>query len=285
MDRIVGCTIIDSSITIVTSTPVDLPNLVTIRGDVLIYPTDGVDGRVWDRQLVDIVTVPLSFSSPRLEEIQGYLEIRAETLQNLELPSLSKVGAIKLYAPALETWTMPESLQVETMDLYQHNISQLRFQNLVNVSKINAFFDNRGSFYLNGTMSDDIQGTNVFVDSKNGVSFTSDLQSTENTSFVLRGCQSITISSPSLASFSAFINPLLEYLTVPSLVQLSTTGKYGGFYVTENEILKEISFPNLVSVDKNFKVYGNDRLTTFGDGFSSLEYVGGTFEVRGDLTS
>ncbi|KAL5316132.1 hypothetical protein ACEPPN_017010 [Leptodophora sp. 'Broadleaf-Isolate-01'] len=272
MDRIVGCTIIDSSITIVTSTPVDLPNLVTIRGDVLIYPTDGVDGRVWDRQLVDIVTVPLSFSSPRLEEIQGYLEIRAETLQNLELPSLSKVGAIKLYAPALETWTMPESLQVETMDLYQHNISQLRFQNLVNVSKINAFFDNRGSFYLNGTMSDDIQGTNVFVDSKNGVSFTSDLQSTENTSFVLRGCQSITISSPSLASFSAFINPLLEYLTVPSLVQLSTTGKYGGFYVTENEILKEISFPNLVSVDKNFKVYGNDRLTTFGDGFSSLDF-------------
>ncbi|KAG4440600.1 hypothetical protein IFR05_003917 [Cadophora sp. M221] len=285
MDRIAGCTTINSSITIVTNTTVNLPNLVTVRGDVLFYPTDGVDGRVWDRQLVDIVPVPLSFSFPRLEEIQGYLEVRAETLQTLELPSLSKIGAIKLYAPALETWIMPESLQVETMDLYQHNIRQLQFPNLVNVSKINAFFDNRGSLYLNGTMSDDTQGTDIFVDSKNGVLFTSDLQNTQNTSFNLRGCRNITINSSRLGSFSAFLNPLLEYLTVPSLVRLSTTGKYGGFYITDNDILKEISFPNLVSVDKNFKIFGNEHLTTFVEGFSSLEYVGGAFEVRGNLTS
>ncbi|KAH7310362.1 hypothetical protein BKA65DRAFT_166089 [Rhexocercosporidium sp. MPI-PUGE-AT-0058] len=285
VERIAGCTTIDGNLTIATSTSALLPNLVTILGHILIFPSDGVDGKVWDRQLVETVPVPLTFSFPRLEEIRGYLEIRAETLQTLELPSLSKLDSIKLYAPALQTWTMAQTLQIKTMDLYQHNISQLEFPNLASITRINAIFDNRGSLYLNGTMSNETSGTDVRVGTTNDISFTSDLRNTHNATFSLQGCQKITINAERLANLDIFDSPRLEDLVVPSLIQVGTEDKHGSLTISNNTYLKEIAFPKLQSVQNDLTVTDNERLTTFGGGFSSLEYIGGYLNVYSNITS
>lgn len=260
------------------------PNLVKVRGWVSMLPVVWQEEKISSRQLENVVPSPLGFSFPRLETIESSLSIRTVNLQTLELPSLLNVSSIFLDTPALETWTMADSLHTDSLMIRSHNISTLDFPSLANISTIDITSGNKGSVYFHGTMSNATDGTRVRVEGHD-TSFTSELQNTKNTSFALYGCQSIAVNAERLSKLSISLCPKLESLMIPSLLQVNDALEQGSIFIEANENLKEIAFPNLVSIESDLIVRNNSALADFGRGFDSLESVGSEMVVEGNFTS
>ncbi|KAL2059940.1 hypothetical protein VTL71DRAFT_10095 [Oculimacula yallundae] len=281
VERILGCTTITGNLEIFTKDTVTLPNLKLVEGDLRF------GDRVLDRrQLEPLPSLNQSFILPSLEQVTGSLNIESSTLRNLALPVLARANSIIIQASILQSWIKANSLEFGYLTVDKHNISSLSFENLNNVTSVIVNFVAEGSLYLNGTMGNDPERAGVRVKGAGNSSFTSDLQNTNATSFNLRGFTNIAINTENLGTLSIADTPGLESIHLPSLVRMTGNSTGGrGIFITDNEDLKEVSFPKLNSIDGELRVIGNERLTEFGEGFSSLESISFYLALIGNFTS
>lgn len=288
---IMACTTFNSGIILATNESVSLPNLVTVMGSVRTFYSRSPETEI------SPVSYMTSISFPNLGFIGGDLELWTPHLENLDLSSLTKVeGEITLSAGKLRVWNGSNTLQTSSdLTVLEHNITNLEFRNLRNVTSISIYFTTSdSSLYLKGTAGN---RTSISVRGHGDTSFTSDLQDTADASIGISGCQNITVNSSEISTLAIFDNPNLEVLAVPSLTTMSWNyHSYvimyagAGLWIRDNDILRSIAFERLTTIHNGLTIENNPQLQILGGtepnvAFPLLNHVNQSISIVGNFSS